>query len=245
MQEREVESLQTLYSDTSQNIRQFDWEPWAGKVDCIAAGFPCQDISCTGKGVEIAGERSGLVWEVFRAIDTIKPSLVFFENSPRIRTRGRKEVTAALVERRYCWRDGVLAASDVGAPHKRDRWWLLAANPDDLRQLEQERGQQDEWRWSGDSAEAFADTFCIGLQRAVRCKVLSNIDAGAIEAAARYTAAYSWSSPDAGFCGMVDGVANQLDSVFRGSKRNRIAAAGNGQVPLQTAVAWMILAHTI
>lgn len=98
---------------------------------------------------------------------------------------------------------------------------------------------------SGDSAETSADTFCIGLQRAVQCGVLSNVDAGAIEAAARYTAAYSWSPPDVGICGMVDGVADQLDSVFRGSKRNRIAAAGNGQVPLQAAAAWMILAHTI
>ena len=227
------------------DIRQFDWEPWAEKLDCIAAGFPCQDISCAGKGVGITGERSGLVWEVFRVIDAIKSSLVFLENSPCIRTRGRKEITAALVERGYCWRDGVLAASDIGAPHKRDRWWLLAADPDGLRQLEQERSQQDKWGWSGDSAEASADTFCIGLQRTVQCGVLSNIDAEAIEAAARYTTAYSWSPPDAGFCGMVDGVANQLDSVFRGSKRNRIAAASNGQVPLQAAAAWLILAHTM
>lgn len=183
--------------------------------------------------------------EVFRAIDAVRPSLIFLENSPCIRTRGRKEITAALVERGYCWRDGVLAASDVGAPHKRNRWWLLAANPDGLRQLEQERGQQDKWRRSGDSDEVSADALRIGLQRAVRCGVLSNIDAGAIEAAARYTAAYSWSPPDTGICRMVDGVANQLDFVFRGSKRNRIAAAGNGQVPLQAAVAWLILAHTI
>lgn len=122
---------------------------------------------------------------------------------------------------------------------------ILAADSDGLRQLEQERGQQDEWGRSGDSAEASADTFCTKLQRAVQCGVLSNIDAEAIEAAARYTAAYSWSSPDAGFCGMVDGVANQLVSVFRGNKRNRIAAAGNGQVPLQAAAAWLILAHTM
>lgn len=73
----------------------------------------------------------------------------------------------------------------------------------------------------------------------------SNIDAEAIKAAARYTAAYSWSPPNAGFCGMVDGVADQLDSVFRGSKRHRIAAASNGQVPLQAAAAWLILAHTV
>lgn len=122
---------------------------------------------------------------------------------------------------------------------------MLAANPDGLRQLEQERSQRDKWGWSGDSDETSADTLCIGLQGAVRCGVLSNIDAEAIEAAARYTTAYSWSPPDAGLCGMVDGVADQLDSVFRGSKRNRIAAAGNDQVPLQAAAAWLILAHTM
>lgn len=114
------------------DIQKFDFTPWARRLDCIAAGFPCQDISCAGKGAGLAGQRSGLVWEVFRAIDEIKPAYVFLENSPQIRTKGRSEITAALVERGYRWKDGKIAASDVGAGHLRQRWFLLATNIDQI-----------------------------------------------------------------------------------------------------------------
>jgi DNA (cytosine-5)-methyltransferase 1 len=42
------------------DVRDFDWGPWAGKVDCLAAGFPCQDISSAGGGAGIKDKRSGL-----------------------------------------------------------------------------------------------------------------------------------------------------------------------------------------
>lgn len=71
------------------DIREFDFSIWNGRVDQISAGFPCQDISAAGRGIGIAGERSGLVSEVWRAIDAIRPKFVFLENSPRINTRGR------------------------------------------------------------------------------------------------------------------------------------------------------------
>ena len=108
------------------DVRLFDPSEYAGRVDCIAAGFPCQDISSAGKGAGITGARSGLYREVIRTIDAIRPRFVFLENSPQIRTRGRHVVIADLVARGYAWRDGILAASDVGAPHERDRWWCLA-----------------------------------------------------------------------------------------------------------------------
>lgn len=132
------------------DVRQFDPSPWARRVDQLAAGFPCQDVSAAGRGAGIAGERSGLVWEVFRVIDAIRPPLVWLENSPRIRTKGRREIIAALVARGYSWRDGTLAASDVRAGHERRRWWLLAANADGMRKLEQERCQRKQRRWVGD-----------------------------------------------------------------------------------------------
>lgn len=125
------------------DVRLFDPSDWAGRVDSIHAGFPCQDISAAGTGAGISGERSGLVSEVFRSVDAIRPKFVFLENSPRIRTKGRDSVIAELVARGYAWRDGVLGAADVGAIHQRDRWWLLAANSDGLRELHLERGRED------------------------------------------------------------------------------------------------------
>ena len=126
------------------DVRLFDPSEYAGQVGCVAAGFPCQGISVAGKGKGITGERSGLVSEVFRAIDAVRPRFVFLENSPQIRTRGRHVVIAELVARGYAWRDGIIAASDVGAPHQRNRWFCLAADPDGLRELESQGGKQDQ-----------------------------------------------------------------------------------------------------
>lgn len=139
------------------DIQKFDFKPWAGRVDCLSAGFPCQDISAAGPGEGIKGKRSGLVSEVFRAIDVIRPGIVWLENSPRIRTKGRHVVIKELVERGYSWRDGKLAASDVGAPHERYRWWCLAANADGMRKLEQERSFYKQWGWDSDEFEEITD----------------------------------------------------------------------------------------
>lgn len=159
------------------DIRKFDAIPWKGRMDCVAAGFPCQDISCAGPGSGIRGKRSGLVWELFRAIDVIQPSIIFLENSPRIRTKGRREIIQALVEKGYSWRDGTLAASHVGAGHKRNRWWCLAANTDGIRQLEQERRIAEQRGWHSYGNQKTADlailrrgswgTECAGQQRQI------------------------------------------------------------------------------
>jgi DNA (cytosine-5)-methyltransferase 1 len=139
------------------DIREVDFEPFKGRVDQISAGFPCQDISAAGKGAGIKGKKSGLISEVWRSIDTIKPSFVFLENSPAIRTRGREVVIAELVARGYSWKDGKLGAFEVGAPHKRDRWWCLASNADGIRKLQQEGGEQREWGWFGNFAALTSD----------------------------------------------------------------------------------------
>jgi hypothetical protein len=78
------------------------------------------------------------------------------------------------------------------------------------------------------------------LQIAVQRGGLREAEIDAIHAAAGYTGAYHWSPPDCGICGVVDGVAVEMDG---NTKSERIKAAGNGQVPLAAAAAWMILAR--
>ncbi len=215
------------------DVRTIDFRKWAGRVDCIAAGFPCQDISSAGRGAGIEGSRSGLYREVVRAIDAIRPRFVWLENSPIIRTRGRHIVIADLVARGYAWRDGKLAAADVGAGHERSRWWCIAANADGLRQLESKGRIPDEWRRDCDGTpQADADTLRDRLEIAIQRGGLCETDASAIEAAARHTGAFDWSPPDIGICRVVDGMAHRMD---------RIECAGNGQVPLAAAAAWQIL----
>ena len=102
----------------------------------VAGGFPCQDISCAGRGAGIGGERSGLWREYARIIREIRPRFVFVENSPMLTSRGLGRVLGDLAELRYnaCW--CVLSAESMGARHKRDRIWITAtANADGERQL--------------------------------------------------------------------------------------------------------------
>jgi DNA (cytosine-5)-methyltransferase 1 len=102
-------------------------------VDIIYGGFPCQDVSAAGRRVGLGGERSGLVREVFRLCEEIRPAFVFLENVPAIRTRGAEQVGKALAGLGYDSRWDTLSAAAVGAPHERLRWWLLAADTNRTR----------------------------------------------------------------------------------------------------------------
>lgn len=98
------------------------------KVDIVYAGFPCQDISVAGSGVGLEGERSGLVFEVFRLVGELAPTFVFLENVPGIRTRGAERVGKEMARLGYDCRWLCLSAQEIGALHKRNRWFMLAAH---------------------------------------------------------------------------------------------------------------------
>ena len=108
------------------DIRTFDGKPWRGIVDIVSGGFPCQDISSAGRGSGIEGERSGLWREMFRVITEVEPKFAFIENSPMLRTRGLGTVLKDLASIGYNAEWGIVSAGDVGAPHKRERMWILA-----------------------------------------------------------------------------------------------------------------------
>lgn len=103
------------------------------KIDIVYGGFPCQDISVAGAGRGLAGERSGLVFELLRLVGELRPTFVFLENVPAIRTRGGETVGKELARRGYDCRWLVVSAAEVGAPHLRKRWFALAANADSCR----------------------------------------------------------------------------------------------------------------
>lgn len=108
------------------DVRTFDGKPWRGKIDIICGGFPCQDISCAGKGAGIDGARSGLWSEFARIISEVRPRYAFVENSPMLAIRGLGRVLGDLSEMGYDARWCVMGANDVGAPHIRKRMWILA-----------------------------------------------------------------------------------------------------------------------
>jgi DNA (cytosine-5)-methyltransferase 1 len=94
-------------------------------IDIIYGGFPCQDISVAGKRLGLEGERSGLFFEVVRLVKAFKPTFLFLENVPNIRTKGLDRVLQELTSAGYDCRWCMLSAKEIGANHKRNRWWLL------------------------------------------------------------------------------------------------------------------------
>ena len=104
-----------------------------GRVpDFICGGFPCQDISVANvAGEGLAGARSGLFFEVVRLIRELGPRGVLLENVANLLTRGLGDVLGALAEVGYDAEWHCIPASHIGAPHRRDRIWILAypSNP--------------------------------------------------------------------------------------------------------------------
>ncbi len=96
------------------------------RVDVICGGFPCQDISCAGKGAGIHAERSGLWWEMLRIVRLVRPRFVLVENVAALLNRGLDEVLGSLAESGYDAEWACLRASDVGAPHRRERFFGIA-----------------------------------------------------------------------------------------------------------------------
>ena len=101
---------------------------WASlpPVDGIVGGFPCQDLSYAGRGAGLEGDRSGLYYFMADAIRAIRPKLVLIENVPGLLGRGLHVVTHDLARAGYVGTWRTLAAADVGAPHRRDRVFVLA-----------------------------------------------------------------------------------------------------------------------
>ena len=95
-------------------------------VDLICGGFPCQDISFAGTGAGLAGERSGLWYEMHRIIGDIKPRWVVVENVAALLHRGMDVVLRDLSTIGYDCEWHIISASAVGAPHRRERVWIIA-----------------------------------------------------------------------------------------------------------------------
>jgi DNA (cytosine-5)-methyltransferase 1 len=97
-------------------------------ADIICAGFPCQDISFAGAGAGLAGARSGLWREVVRAIRVVRPRFAILENVAALLNRGMGTVLGDLAAIGHDAEWHCIPAAAVGAPHRRDRIWIIA-NP--------------------------------------------------------------------------------------------------------------------
>jgi DNA (cytosine-5)-methyltransferase 1 len=112
------------------DVRTFDGRPWCGVVDIISGGFPCQDISVSGKRAGInEGTRSGLWFEFKRIIGEVRPAIAFVENVANLLSidngRGFGTVLGDLADLGYNAEWGCVSAEDAGAPHLRKRIFIM------------------------------------------------------------------------------------------------------------------------
>ena len=107
------------------DIKAIDWGA-VPRVDVLCGGFPCQDISLAGKGAGLAGDRSGLWFEYAKAIAALRPRYVLIENVSALRARGLDQVLGSLAALGYDAEWHVLSACAFGAPHTRERLFVLA-----------------------------------------------------------------------------------------------------------------------
>lgn len=112
------------------DVCTFNGREWHGLIDVVSGGFPCQDVSVAGKGLGLAGARSGLWKEFSRIISEVRPRIVLVENSPNLRKLGLDRVLADFAEMGFDAEWGCLGGREVGASHKRERIWILASNSD-------------------------------------------------------------------------------------------------------------------
>ena len=245
------------------DVCTLDGTPWRGTVDVLCGGFPCQDISAAGKGAGITGERSGLWKEYARLIGEMRPRFVFAENSPLLRTRGLGVVLEDLAALGYNARWGVLGARDVGAPHKRDRMWVLAYSDNNGNSPTKESKSIAQGSNSGTSRpkqtiepsglcasrtdgsmegspEELAYAMHQGLQgdeyaRGLDSQGRQESDGSTSECGGLWWHTDPAESPTEPLVGRVaNGVANRVD---------RLKAIGNGQVPQCAAMAFSILSE--
>jgi DNA (cytosine-5)-methyltransferase 1 len=115
------------------DLTTVDWTQ-VPAVDIVTAGFPCQDISYAGRGAGIKkGTRSGLWYVIADALRLLRPGLVLLENVAALRTRGLAQVLGDLAALGYDTTWCCLRASDIGAPHRRERVFITAAHPANTR----------------------------------------------------------------------------------------------------------------
>lgn len=246
------------------DVCTFDGKPWRGLVDVISGGFPCQDISAAGKGAGITGTRSGLWSKMHRIIREVRPRYSFMENSPILTSRGLGRVLGDLAEIGYHASWCVLGAADLGAPHIRNRIWILAEDAERRDLFSHADMSRPRW-WEQLPASSAAEDAPTTDAHRTRCaqtpQKRSDSQAGRAEPCGfghvpnanlpgrqkqrqqesttpqdPATECCNWWTTEPGICRMAHGVADRVD---------RIKALGNGQVPLVAATAFQILKHRL
>lgn len=221
-----------IFGDIRNFLREGFAEQYQGVADVISAGFPCQPFSHAGKRMGKIDDRN--LWpETMECIRIIRPRHAILENVVGLLRSGYfGDILGDLVQSGYDCRWRILSAAELGAPHKRDRLWIVATD-NRHEEVADTEGQREQWsglrahepesqrrRRPGDGSEQGH----AGVYQAEPGRWTAE-DVGSDD----------WWTAEPGMGRVADGVADRLD---------RLRAIGNGQVPVVAAAAWLLLAPT-
>jgi len=151
-------------------------------VDVICGGFPCQDISYAGLGAGLDGERSGLFFEAIRLVRQLQPRIVVLENVAALLTRGLDKVLGMLASIGFDAEWHCIPAAAVGAPHLRERVFIIADN----------RRERVAWLAGKSIQRVIAFSWCKNVRRLEDLPARSNLYASRL-------------------CGSGDGISKRMD----------------------------------
>jgi len=134
------------------DIRSADFRPMAGLVDIITAGVPCPWVSLAGKNRGTNPESEQNLWpDTLRVVRAVMPSYIVLENPTNITRYYFDRIRPELRTMGFDCTEKGLAAAEIGAPHYRDRFWVLATNSDKYRlapaEVQERCHSQDSSQW--------------------------------------------------------------------------------------------------
>ena len=228
------------------DIREFNATDYAGRIDILSGGFPCQPYSTAGKRLGKEDERH--LWpEMLRIIRECSPRWIVGEN-----VRGLvnwsgglvfEEVCADLEACRYSVQPFILPACAVNAPHRRDRVWFVANSNDErtsagFGQVQSANGEVSQRHDDAESCNAgdwnAPNTECDGLEHGSQRGSVNTGEGKARERIAKYVKAEGWTRfpTQPPLCGGDDGLPRELDGItFSKWRKESIKAYGNAIVP--------------
>ena len=220
------------------DIREFDGTPFAGKIDIISGGFPCQPFSHAGKRKGTSDDR--FLWpQMLRVVREVGPTWVVGENVVGITTMdsGRvfNKILADLEDSGYSTEAFIIPAVGVGAPHRRDRVWIIA-HSNSKRECAGLGGVQnkDEEIQQRNNHSEFIDTGSKPFSYAHRNGLEGHRQYGKCAGQLPFGSEgwrRHWLNVVTELCRVDDGVSQGVDGCLKSNFQQRIKSLGNAIVP--------------
>lgn len=111
------------------DVTELDARPYAGQIDILIGGSPCQDFSIAGQRAGENGERGNLIWQFYRVVSEARPSIFVYENVKGLLSidsgKSYQRFTDTLRGLGYHCHAEILNTKDYGIPQNRERLYIV------------------------------------------------------------------------------------------------------------------------